>query len=131
MEVELLQQLKDSLETKLKFNSDTISKLRELNEDLENASIKKSNEIKKLEEKLKEGETELLQCQNDYHILVQQLENMPDGDIKQLEELSEQHVISSALIEQMKNELFEVEKLVTSRTRELENTYLSVVSSQY
>lgn len=106
-------------------------KSKELTDDLENKISQKLELIRRLEAKLKEKEDEMNQFQKEYQVLLQQLECIPETNIKQLEELSEQHIITAAMIDQVKNEIYEVEKLVISRTRELENIYLPVVSSEY
>lgn len=120
---------KDTFETRLKAADGRVWQLRERNQDLEVKLAQKSELADQLEQKLKEKEEELLHHQRDYQNLLHQLEDLPDGDSKQFEELNEQHVASAALIEQMKKELLEVEKLVIGRTRELENSYVVVTCS--
>lgn len=123
--------MRENLETKVKSYQTKIVKSKELADDLENKIAQKSELIRRLEVKLKEKEDELHQFQKEYQILFQQLECVPENNMKQLEELKEQHIITAAMIDQVKNEIYEVEKCVVSRTRELENIYLPVVSSKY
>lgn len=115
----------------MKSYQSKIVKSKELTDDLENKIVQKLESIRRLEAKLKEKEDELHQFQKEYQILFQQLECIPENNIKQLEELNEHHIITAAMIDQFKNEVYEVEKLVIVRTRELENMYLPVVSSKY
>ena len=124
------QNVRENLETKVKSYQTKIVKSKELADDLENKIAQKSELIRRLEVKLKEKEDELHQFQKEYQILFQQLECMPENNMKQLEELNEQHIITAAMIDQVKNEIYEVEKCVISRTRELESIYLPVVPSK-
>lgn len=69
--------------------------------------------------------------QHEYEGIRQELDSLQDNGTKQLDMLHEQHEISSAMIKQMKNQLLEVEKTVMSRTRELENNYVTINSSKW
>ncbi len=131
LDLEQSQNIKESLQTKLKASNSQISKLTKSNEDLESEIEKKSKQEKILDAKLKEKDSQHQRDIHDLQMFIEQLKNVPEGNMKQFEELNEQHVISSAMIEQIKGEIFEVEKLVIGRTRELENTYLLVSSSEY
>lgn len=119
------------METKVTSLQNKIVKLKELTDDSETKSAQQSESIRRLEAKLKKKEDESHQLRKENQILLQQLECIPESNPKQFEELSERHIIFEAMFDQVKNEIYEVERLVISRTRELENKYLPVVASKY
>lgn len=120
----------DALEQNLNSVNEKVWTLRDRNRELEQKLAQKSELAENTLIELKEVKEQLAQVQQDYQNVRQELDSLQENDSKQLDYLQEQHEISSAMVKQMKNQLIDVEKMLMFRTRELENNYVTVSSSE-
>ena len=118
---------KKDVEAKLRSTEKRLKVMRDNNSELESKLALSSESAAQLETKLRSKEAELKGVQTEYDSLLSQLDSWSEMRVKQVEEFNDVHTNSSNVCDKMKNELIEIEKVVTGRTRVLENTYLPVV----
>jgi chromosome segregation ATPase len=118
---------KKNIEAKFRSAEKRLKVLRDDNSELEKKIAQNDEFVTQLKTKLRTKEVELKAQQNEYRILLQHLDHWSEIRVKQVEEFGDMHANGTNVCDKMKNELIEIEKVVTGRTRMLENTYLPVV----